>query len=159
MVRQPMSDARRSERGFSLLEFLAVSVIMVILMAAAVPIVSERIQMAKIRASVNQYSLDLRAARWTAVASRATVDLAVNVDPGNGYTYTDIRGNPRPIELADGLKITSSTTPIQFRPNGSVLGGATTVIEAQLANGVISRWTVSVSTLGVPKAIQQRVES
>jgi Tfp pilus assembly protein FimT len=159
MVRQPISDARRSERGFSLLEFLAVSVITVLMMAALVPIVSERIQMAKIRAAVNQYSLDLRAARWTAVSSRSTVDLAVTVDPGNGYTYTDIRGKPRPVELPDGLRITSSTTPIQFRDNGSVMGGATTVIEASLANGVTSRWTVSVSSLGVPKAIQERVES
>jgi prepilin-type N-terminal cleavage/methylation domain-containing protein len=159
MVRQPISDARPSERGFSLLEFLAVSVIMVLLMAALVPIVSERIQMAKIRAAVNQYSLDLRAARWTAVASRLPVDLDVSVDPGNEYTYTDIRGTPRPITLVDGLKITSSTTPIRFRPNGSVIGGATTVIEADLADGVTSRWTISVSTLGMPKAIQERVES
>jgi prepilin-type N-terminal cleavage/methylation domain-containing protein len=159
MVREATRDVRRSERGFSLLEFLAVTVISVLLMAALVPVVSERIQMAKIRAVVSQYSLDLRAARWTAVTRRSTVDLAVNVDPDNGYTYTDIRGNPRPIELPDGLRITSSTTPIQFRPNGSVVGGATTVIEADLANGITSRWTISVSSLGVPKAIQERVES
>ena len=130
-----------------------------LLMAALVPMVAERVQMAKIRAAVNQYSLDLRAARWTAVSSRTPVDLSVTVDPGNGYAYTDIRGVPRPIVLPGGLRIVSSTTPIRFRPNGSVVGGATTVIEADLANGVTSRWTVRVSTLGMPKATQERVES
>jgi prepilin-type N-terminal cleavage/methylation domain-containing protein len=154
---QDMQDRLRGSRGFSLLESLAVMVILAIMLAAIAPMVAERMQQAKVRTSVSQFSLDLRAARWTAVSSRATVDLIVIADPANAYEYTDVKGKLRRIQLPDGVRIASSTNPIQFRANGSVLGGASTVIEAQIADDTLSRWTIDTSSLGISRTMHQRV--
>jgi prepilin-type N-terminal cleavage/methylation domain-containing protein len=152
-----MDDRRRRSGGFSLMESLVVTVIMAIMVAAVVPIVAERTRQATVRTMVNQFSLDLRAARWTAVSSRAPVSLNVAVDPANTYEYTDVSGRQRKVELPDGIRIISSTDPIQFLANGSVLGGASTVIEMQIGADTISRWTVNTTALGVSETTHQRV--
>lgn len=146
-----------SARGFTLLEFLVVTVILAILVAGLVPFAVETAQKARIRTMANQFALDLRAARWTAVSTRAPVSLTVAVSPSNTYEYTDVRGNVRRITMPAGVRIVSSTNPIQFMANGSVPGGASTVIEAQITDDTVSRWTVSTSTLGISKTTNQQV--
>ena len=151
------ADARGPERGFSLPELLAATTVLAILLAFLVPLASEQLQMARIRTSVNQFALDLRAARWTAVSGRAPVDLVVAVDPGNSYEYTDARGSVRTIEMPSGVRIVSSTSPIRFRANGSVAGGSSTVIETKVGKDTVSRWTVSTSALGISRTTHQQV--
>ncbi len=158
MTRRNGESRQRAKRGFSLLELLVVMAVLAILMAALVPLASERLRLARIRTAVNQLTLDLRAARWTAVAGRSTVDLTVAVDPENRYEYTDVRGRVRAVTLPEGVRIVSSTTPIRFNPNGSVAGGSSTVIEMPLTAGVGSRWTVSTNVLGVSTTTSEQVD-
>jgi prepilin-type N-terminal cleavage/methylation domain-containing protein len=150
-------ERHRNDQGFSLLEFLAVSVILAILVAGLVPLAVETVHKARVRTMANQFALDLRAARWTAVSSRAPVSLTVTIDPSNAYEYTDVRGNTRRITMPLGVRIVSSTNPIQFLANGSVPGGASTIIESQITDDAVSRWTVSTSSLGISKTEHQRV--
>jgi hypothetical protein len=85
--------------------------------------------------------------------------LSVEVHPGDCYVYTDVRGNVRQVALPEGVRIVSSTNPIQFTPNGSVVGGASTVFETDVTEGVVSQWTIMTNVLGVPSAAQQLVQS
>jgi prepilin-type N-terminal cleavage/methylation domain-containing protein len=110
------------QRGFNLPETLAVLCLLAIMASIAIPLVAERARLAKIRTMVNQFAFDIRAARWTAVTARHTVDLAVAVDPGNTYEYTDVRGNVRRRTMPEGVRIVASTDPIQFG-SGRLLHG------------------------------------
>jgi prepilin-type N-terminal cleavage/methylation domain-containing protein len=148
---------RSDERGFNLPETLAVLCLLAIMASIAIPLVAERARLAKIRTMVNQFAFDIRAARWTAVTARHTVDLAVDVDPGNAYEYTDVRGNLRRRIMPEGVRIVASTDPIQFEANGAVLGGSSTVIEVEVAEGLLSRWTISTNVLGVPSMTHEQV--
>jgi prepilin-type N-terminal cleavage/methylation domain-containing protein len=150
-------EHHRHAQGFSLLEFLVVTVVLAILVAGLVPLAVETVHKARVRTMANQFALDLRAARWTAVSSRAPVSLTVTVDPSNTYQYTDVRGKTRRITMPLGVRIVSSTNPIQFLANGSVPGGASTTIEAQISDDTVSRWTVSTSSLGISKTDHQQV--
>ena len=145
------------ERGFSLLELLVVMVVLAIMTGVLVPMATQRVRMARIRTQVNQFALDLRAARWTAVSKREVVSLVVAVAPDNSYEYTDVHGRVRRVEMPDGVLIVSSTDPIQFLANGSVVGGSSTVIEAQINDTMKSKWTITTNAMGVPSALQQQV--
>jgi hypothetical protein len=80
------------------------------------------------------------------------VTVAVSTNPLNSYEYTDARGDQRSVHLPPGVRIVSSVTPITFRPNGSVLGGATTVIETELSSSRTERWSVQTNGLGISRA-------
>jgi len=147
------------ERGYSLLELMVVMVVLAIMTGVLVPMATQRMRMAKIRTQVNQFSLDLRAVRWTAVSRREVVSLVIAVDPGNTYEYTDVHGRVRRVEMPEGVRIVSSTDPIQFLANGSVTDGSSTVIEAQITDTMTSRWTITTNAMGVPSAVQQQVGS
>ena len=152
-----MSRRVDNAAGFSLPELMLVTTLLAIMAMFLMPMVNERVRVIKVRTMVNQFALDLSAARWTAVAGRAPVNLIVNAEPVNRYEYTDVRGKLRRVRMPTGVRIVSSTNPIQFRPNGSVLGGSITVIEMQLADDRISRWTVETNSLGIPKTIHRKV--
>ncbi len=145
-------------RGFTLVEFLVAGAILAIMVALLAPIVAERVRVTKARTTAGQFAIDLRAARWIAVSNRSTIDVTVDV-ANNEYQYTDAHGRLRKIAMPSGVRIVSSTSPIQFRSNGSVLGGASTVIEADLSNDVISRWTVTTSVIGISRTEHERIKS
>ena len=147
---------RDGQRGFSLLEFLVVTVILAIMATFVVPLAAERVRVARIRTSVNQFSLDLRAARWAAVSGRKTVQMTVG---GSTYSYADSLGRTRLVHLPNGVQIVTSTNPIEFKPNGSVTGGATTTIETVLSEGRKSRWVITTNVLGVPFTERTQVSS
>jgi prepilin-type N-terminal cleavage/methylation domain-containing protein len=147
-----------SQRGFSLPELLIVTTVLAILTAFLVPLAAERVRVTRIRTVVNQFALDMRAARWAAVSGGTTVDLAVSADPVNAYTYTDARGRVRAVALPEGVRIVSSTNPIRFRENGSIPDGAQTIIETEVTEDVVSRWTVTLSVLGATRTEHQRID-
>jgi len=147
------------QQGFSLLECLVVMVILAIMAAALVPLAVERLRVARVRTTVNQFSIDLRAARWAAVSGRNTVEMTVSVDPANTYEYIDSRGRAHSVTLPEGVRIVTSTNPIEFRANGSVTGGSSTVLETELNDDVISKWTIDTNVLGVPSTRHQQVGS
>ena len=151
-----MKNRKRSQ-GFSLLEILLVMVIMALTASLVVPAVGEGARRLRVRNMVSQFALDLSAARWTAVSGRTAVDLVVTVDPANRYEYTDHHGRLRSVQMPDGVRIVSSTSPIQFKPDGSLLGGSTTVIESQISASTLSKWTIATNVLGVSTTTLEQV--
>jgi len=152
-----MSRRIQRSEGFSILELLVVMVILAIMTAFFVPLVAGRVRAAQVRTAVSQFALDVRAARWAAVSSRTPVDLVVSVDPANTYEYTDAHGRVCHITVPEGVRIVSSTNPIRFRENGSVPGGASTVIEMEITKDSISRWTLVTNHLGVMRTEHEQV--
>ncbi len=132
-------------------------VILALTATLVVPAAGEGVRRLRIRTMVSQFALDLRAARWNAVAGRTAVDLVVTVDPANRYEYTDHHGRLRSVQMPDGVRIVSSTSPIQFKPNGSLLGGSTTVIESQISASTLSRWTIATNALGISTTTREQV--
>jgi prepilin-type N-terminal cleavage/methylation domain-containing protein len=148
----------RREAGVTLPELLVVLAIGGLVLSVGVAIVSDQVRSANIRGAADQFAVDLRAARMIAVSRQANVDLVVQPDPQNRYSYTRADGIPIAVELPPQVKIVSSSpTTIQFRSNGSVTAAATTVIEISLSGNTKERWTVTTSAVGVPAIVKTRV--
>ncbi len=155
-IREPRT--RRSEAGVTLPELLAVLAIGALVVAVGVALVSDQVRSANIRASADQFMVDLRAARMIAVAKQTNVSVVVAPSPTNTYAYTRADGTPVNIAMPNGVRIVSSApATIQFRSNGSVTAAATTVIEVSLAGNVTERWTVTTSAAGVPTVTKARI--
>jgi len=137
-------------------ESLVVIVIVGMTVVVAVPLTAERVRSARIRVATKQFVVDLRAARLTAVSNRSSVDVVVSADPTNSYQFTDSRGREHQVQLPEGVRIANSNALIQFRANGSVLGGASTVLETDLSKYESERWTVTTSVLGVTRTAHAR---
>lgn len=154
--------ARAGERGFSISELLVVLAIIGIAVAIGIPIAAEQVRQAKIRGAADQLAMDLRAARMIAVSTRVPnpgLSFTIMTEPDNYYEYPDNKGNTRHIEMPDGVRITSSTSPIMFQLNGSVDSASTTVIEIALTASILERWTISTNILGVSTTDRERIES
>jgi Tfp pilus assembly protein FimT len=136
---------------------MVVLVVMAITLAISTKIVTERIRSTKIRIAASQLAVDLRSARLDAVANRRSVDVFVWPDPVNVYNYTDSRGRERWMELPPGVRIASSDSLVTFRANGSVLGGATAVLETNLSPHIVERWTVDTNALGISRTTVSRI--
>ncbi len=144
------TDRRDRLRGVTLTELLVVLALAGIALAVAVPLVADNVRRAEIRAAANVFSTSLRAARMIAVSKRSPTVVTVGVAPDNFYEYIDSNGRLRHFDMPVGVEIVSSTSPITFQSNGSVTGGASTVIEASLT-GETDRWTVTTTLLGVSR--------
>ena len=70
-------------------------------------------------------------------------------------SVSDVRG--RNIDLPAGTRIVDAT-PVVFQPNGSVTANVDTVIEGELSDEIIDRWTVSTNRIGVTTVVRERVE-
>jgi len=152
-----VSYGRDRDSGFTLIEAMVVVVVMAITLAICTKVVAERVRSTKIRIAASQMAVDLRSARLDAVANRRPVDVYVWPDPVNVYHYTDTRGRKRWLEMPAGVRIASSDSLVTFRPNGSVLGGATAVLETNLSEYIVERWTVSTNALGISRTTVRRV--
>ena len=147
----------RSERGFTLIETLVAVAVLAIATTLGLALVRERLDTARVRIAAQQFVVHLRAARFAAVSTRNPVEVVVSTDPANSYAYTDVRGATKTIDLPSNVRITSSSTPITFQANGSVPGGASTVIEVDLSGERIERWTITTEPLGVPRLTTERI--
>jgi len=145
--------------GFTIVEAMIALLLYAILLTFATTVISQGVRASRIKAASNQLTMDLRIARLTAVSKRTAVDLVVSGDPLNEYQYTDSQGKIRREVMPPGVRITTSTTPIRFLPNGSVSAGATTVLEIALTNSILERRTIATSVLGVPTLTVNRTES
>ena len=152
-----MTTRRNRERGFTLIEGLAVMTILAITAVVASSLALERIRSARIRLSAEQFAIDLRAARLKAVSIRSPVDVTISLDPANAYEYSDGHGRLRHIRMPPGVQIISSNSTISFQANGSILGGTSTVFETELSSQSTERWTVTTSVLGNPRTTHYRV--
>jgi hypothetical protein len=83
-----------------------------------------------------------------AVSKRATpyLDVSVEPDPLNRYTYVNGRGETRVVQFPTGVRIITPTTAynVRFLRDGSVSGGGnTTVLRVRLSAGAEEEWRVT----------------
>ena len=152
------------QRGFSLTEILVVVAIMGLAIAITVPLVAENVNQARIRSAADQFSVDLRAARMIAVSKRATpyLDVSVQPDPVNRYTYVNGRGETRVVQLPTGVRIITPNADytIRYQRDGSVSGGGnTTVLRVLLSAGAEEEWRVMTNAMGVTRTTRTRISS
>ena len=147
-----------TERGLTMLEALVALLLLSITSVFASSLVVERVRVTRSRVAADQLAMDLRATRLAAISHRKPVSLVVSADPVNAYEYTDGQGVLRRVQLPDGVRIVSSTSTITFQPNGSVAGGASTVLETQLSKYDLDRRTISTSVIGVARLSHERVQ-
>jgi len=140
---------RHGERGVTLAEILIIVGILGVILLVAVPLTSSTLRRSAAQTTVNEFEMSLRASRVLAVTRQTPMSVTVQADPVNRYSYTDRRGQVRQIDLPASVTITSSDSPITFERNGSVSGGATTVIDVALPGGVAFTYTVSTSAIGI----------
>ncbi len=148
--------------GFSLTEILVVVAIMGLAIAIAVPLVAENVNQARIRTAADQFSVDLRAARMIAVGKRATpyLDVSVQPDPVNRYTFVNGRGETRVVQFPTGVRIITPTTAytVRYLRDGSVSGGGnTTVLRVRLSKGAEEEWRVITNAMGVTRTTRTRI--
>ena len=153
-----MRNGLRSQHGVTLLEVLVALVLLGITSAFASALVVERVRAARSRVAADQLAVDLRSARLAAISNRKPVSLVVSTDPANAYEYTDGQGTLRRVDLPDGVRIVSSTSPITFESNGAVAGGASTVLETQLSKYQQERRTVSTSVIGITRVSHELLQ-
>lgn len=148
---------RRAEAGFSLVELLAVLVLVGLVLAVGIPLVSEQVRIADVRQAADQMGVDLRAARMIAVSKHKTIVFTVNADPTNTYSYEGTDGSMRVRTMPKGVKITdASVGSVTFKPDGSITAVSNIVLESQVSTAT-ERWTINVKTLGLADLTHTRI--
>lgn len=152
---------RRAERGFSLSEMLVVVAIVGLAVAIAIPVTSEQVRLAKVRAAADEFAIHLKAARMIAVTKHDPVDFVILPDPVNAYRYRAANDEIRTFPLPSGVRIVSPTseTTVTFQINGSLTAANTTILEAMISGDEKERFTVATSILGVATVSRARVRS
>ena len=114
-----------------------------------------------LRSATRSLEATFRAVRILAVTQQreATVDVRPGPAPPatagpteNQYEFTDLQGRLRTERMPPGIRIAASTSPIVFRPNGTLDAEAVTVLEVQTRRG-LKTWEVRTSRMGVTRVI------
>jgi prepilin-type N-terminal cleavage/methylation domain-containing protein len=155
-----MSKFRSDQHGFSLGELLVTVAIIGLVALVSIPLISEQVRAAEVRAAGDQLAMALKAARMVAVTTHSDVVFTVEPDPDNKYSYTDNRGRLRETVMPGSVTITSSDGNITFRQNGTINSATAMdiVLEANMTGGIVDRWTISTSILGVASVTHDRYE-
>jgi Tfp pilus assembly protein FimT len=141
------------EKGFTVSEALVVVAIIGVIVLVTLPALGERYRGYQVRSATNDLVADLRVARHTAITQRTTVDFTVNDEsdsPPNRYSYIRANGETRTVEMEDNVAITAApATALEFEQDGGLDGAAGTIIlQTQVSDTRIDRYTVVVSTVG-----------
>jgi prepilin-type N-terminal cleavage/methylation domain-containing protein len=152
-------ETASAARGVTLPELLVVISILGLAVVAVVPLVATTVKRAQVRASADQFTMSLRAARMVAVARNAPVEVRVidaDEADGNAYEYTDSAGRLRRFRVPTSARIhRASASSIVFQSNGSIDPGPRTVyIETEFQDG-IERWSIHTSRIGVTTVSHQ----
>lgn len=83
----------RDARGFTLLEVLLVSGLVVVMMAIAVPTVLAHMRAYALTTTMNTVSAEIRGARYAAVSKNRTVRVRFNCPAANQYRIVEVVGN------------------------------------------------------------------
>jgi prepilin-type N-terminal cleavage/methylation domain-containing protein len=154
-------EGSRQQRGVTLPELLVVVTIIGMAVLVAVPTVTETIRATRLRTAARSLEATFRAARIVAVTQRMDMSVEIRTGPAaptppgpteNQYSFTDLRGRPRTERMPPGIRIVSSTSPVVFRPNGTLDAEALTVLEVQTRQG-LKTWEVRTSRMGVTRVI------
>ena len=139
----------RGSRGITLPELLVVIAIIALAVTVAVPLITDAVRAARVRTAAQDLAVSLMASRMLAVTQRSPVEVTVEVDPANYFEYPGRDGLLKRHPMPEGVRITSSTNPIRFQPNGMVDGGASTTLETGVSPSTVEVWAIKTSVLGV----------
>lgn len=151
----------RRQRGVTLPELLVVVTIIGLAVLVAVPTITETVRLSRLRSATRSLEATFRAARIVAVTQQQAMSVEVRTGPApptlpgpteNQYTYTDLRGVVRVARMPAGIRIVSSTSPIVFKPNGTLDAAAVTVLEVETRQG-LQTWEVRTGIIGVTRVI------
>ena len=92
-----------------------------------------------------------------AAARAAPVTGTVAEDPDNYYEYADAYGRTQRVQLPRGTLIVEGSS-IEFQPNGSVTSESRTIIEADLGDDDVERWTIDTNRIGVTTVEHARIQ-
>jgi Tfp pilus assembly protein FimT len=132
----------------------------------AVPTITETIRATRLRTATRSLEATFRAVRILAVTRQQNATVVVRAAPAppaspgpteNQYEYTDLQGRSRTERMPLGIRIASSTSPITFRPNGTLVtptpdAEAVTVLEVDTRRGILT-WEVRTSAMGVTRVV------
>ena len=141
-------DARSQQSGFSLIEIMAVMILMAVVLTMVGVSFSRGISAAEVRSAGRNLMAAVRVTRGEAIISREEQRLVFNLD--ENYYLIPARGNKR-IDLPDGMDMGLLTArsemqsetegAIRFFPDGSSTGGRVTLAAGD------RRWVVEVAWL------------
>lgn len=83
----------RDARGFTLIEVLLVSGLIVVTMGIAVPTVMAHMRAYALNTTMNTVSAEIRGARYAAVSKNRTVRVRFNCPAANEYRVVEVTGN------------------------------------------------------------------
>lgn len=137
---------RTAQTGFTLVELLVATVIMVMAYTLAAPLISSGVAGTELKASARQLAAGLRKARSEAIARRHESTLTVDVE---GRQF-QLSGDPRVYRMSKGIEVklftaqselvSASTGSIRFFPDGGSTGGRVTVAARDRTYAVDVNW-------------------
>jgi general secretion pathway protein H len=132
-------------RGFSLLELLAVLVMLGFLAGLSAPAVGRYMDNLEFRKQVGSVAAALRYARLTAVAKGRQVELSLAADEGPALRFSGAVEELRPTDLGKEGRLTLEPAVIVFYPEGRATPGLLTLTSGE------RRRTISLDPLtGLP---------
>jgi prepilin-type N-terminal cleavage/methylation domain-containing protein len=154
-MRSKRGWAAGTAEGFSLSELLVVIALMGLFILFGGPAMADAYRAYKVRSVADVLATDIRAMRYTAVATRAPRSMTINTQghatAPNQYTFTNAKGETvtRQIESGVNLEDTSSTA-VDFSITGGT--GSTATLNILVSMGINSdrgdRYTISVTPTG-----------
>jgi len=141
--------SRRS--GYSLIEMVVVVTIVGIMIAVGVPAITHYVRSVRVRTAAVTLAQNLSHCRYMSVTNRTprSLDMLGSL-PVAAYTFVDIKGNTKTVELALGVEITSASNfPATFTTLGGLQGApATAVIKGPIDAQTAHEITLTVDRTG-----------
>lgn len=142
-------------QGFSIPELLTVIALMALLILFGGPAMADGYRSYKVRSAADILATDVRAMRYAAVATRASLTMTLNnqshATAPNQYSYTNAKGLAitRPLEYGVNLE-TGSAASITFGTTGStgLTSIQTLVVSMPINSDRGDRYTITVSPSG-----------
>lgn len=112
---------RHRQEGFTLIEVMVVTAIMLIIMATAVPSGVQRLKSRSVKSAAGELQYQLQRAKLLAVKEGADVSLAVDIDANEYYLETAESGRVTTIGLSRDVVFSDDWTNsalVTFTPSG-----------------------------------------
>ena len=143
------------ERGFSISELLTVVALMALLILFGGPAMADGFRSYKVRSAADILATDVRALRYSAVATRTSLTMALNnqshATAPNQYNFTNAKGQAITRSIEHGVNLeTASAASITFGITGStgVTSTQTLVVSMPINATRGDRYTISVTPSG-----------